>query len=152
MSESYTPPPASWRLKVFVEAPVSELKKRQVDCTTCPVFLLCEVGEGGTGWVCGTCKSTGFEITPIESGKHPDEILIIDCAKHKFNVRKDSEKMTSCALCSGGQMELEIALGPEIRAHYLSTVHSTVPVEERQRFLKEKYEFWKSEYAKEPAT
>jgi ribosomal protein S27AE len=151
MSE-YTPPPAAWRLKVFLDAPVDELKRRQVDCPTCPVSLMCEVGEGGTGWTCGRCKSTGFEITPIESGKHPDEILMIDCAAHKFATKKESERMTLCALCSGNVMELEVVMGETKRLHYLTTVHAMVPVEERQRFLKEKFEFWKDEYAKKKKT
>jgi hypothetical protein len=76
--------------------------------------------------------------------------LLIDCAKHKFASKKDSERMTRCPLCSGGQMELEVVLPPDKRSHYLATVHAGVSVEERQRVLKEKFEFWKNEYAKAP--
>lgn len=149
MSDSYIPPRAAWRLKVFKDAPVDQLKEQQVDCPTCPVFLLCQAGEGGTGWVCKICKATGMEISPIESGKHPDEILIIDCAKHNFETKKESERMTSCSLCSGGQMEFEVRF-PDIKAYLLTTVHSGVPVEDRQKKLKETFEFWSDEYAKEP--
>lgn len=90
-----------------------------------------------------------MEISPIESGKHPDEILIIDCAKHNFETKKESERMTSCSLCSGGQMEFEVRF-PDIKAYLLTTVHSGVPVEDRQKKLKETFEFWSDEYAKEP--
>ena len=145
----YIPPPVTWRLPVFIEAPVEALKKNQVTCPTCPVFLQCQAGEGGTGWVCKTCRSTGVYVgKEQENEKAPPDFLIVDCGKHTFNEKSASEQMTVCALCSGNQMELELRF-PDNRAHYLTTEYMTVPVETRQQFLKEKHEFWKEEYAKD---
>jgi hypothetical protein len=147
--EPYVPPPVAWRLPVFLEATPEELTARLVDCSTCPVYLLCEAGEGGTGWVCGTCKATGVAVEQIEESKLPDDLLIIDCATHKFNRIPAAENMTVCSLCGGGQVELEINF-PNSRAHLITTVHAHVPVTERQRFLREQMAYWKDMYAKKP--
>lgn len=147
MSEPYVPPPVAWRLPLFIEATHEELRARQVDCPRCPVYLLCEAGEGGTGWVCQFCGSTGVAVEKLEESKLPGDLLIIDCAAHKFHKLPVADNMTSCALCSGGQMELELQF-PASRMHMVSTVHAKVSVEERQKFLREKRDFWVAEYAK----
>lgn len=145
----FTPPASSWRLPVFIEAPLEEILAKRVDCSTCPVFFACEAGEGGSGWVCSECKATGVLVSKFEPGELPDHHMVVDCGKHKFHKNPKSEGMTRCTICSGNQMELELQY-PDKQLHYIPTVHALVPVEERQKVLKEKFEFWKAEYDKDP--
>lgn len=144
----YIPPPVAWRLPLFVEATHEELRARQVDCPRCPVYMQCEAGEGGTGWVCPTCGATGVSIEKVDENTFPPDLLIIDCGAHKFNRRPDAKNMTICSLCSGGQMELEMRF-PDARVHLISSVHAKIPVESRQKFLQEKRDFWAAEYTKD---
>lgn len=153
----YTPPKNSWRLTAFIDAPIEEIKAKRVECKTCPVFLLCEAGQGGTGWTCVKCRSTGVYVdTPEGSGKLPDDALILDCGKHKFEMRKEAEQIPSCSLCNGGMMELEvinIAVGeskvPYTKSHLVTTIYSVIPVEERQKSLKKYYQEHMKEYGGE---
>jgi hypothetical protein len=46
-------------------------------------------------------------------------------------------------------MDLEVQF-PDSRFHYLTTIYAKVPVEERQKKLREALVFWEAEYAKEP--
>lgn len=149
MADRYEPPHNAWRLRVFIEATPEELRARQVGCSTCPVFMLCENGEGGTGFVCAQCGATGIDIENTPESQMPKDLLVVDCNQHKFNRKPEDQNVTLCSLCSGGQMDLEIQF-PDSRFHYLSTVHAAVPVEERQRKLREAFKFWEDEYAKEP--
>lgn len=149
MSDEYTPPSASWRLRQFIEAPLQELHARQVTCSTCPVFLLCENGEGGTGYVCEVCNATGLKIEDTPEAEMAADLLVVDCGQHKFERKPTGENMALCSLCSGGQMDLEVQF-PDSRFHFLTTIYAKVAVEERQRKLKEALEFWEAEYAKAP--
>jgi hypothetical protein len=155
--EPYTPPKSSWRLTTFIEAPMDEIKAKIVDCKTCPVFLLCEAGQGGTGWTCMKCRSTGVYVdTPEGNGKLPDDALILDCTKHKFEMRKEAEQIPSCSLCNGGMMELEVInitegdkKVPYTKSHYIATVHAGMKVEERQKALKDYFAQHMKEYGGE---
>ena len=143
--EAYVPPKASWRLPLFIKAQPKALKKKLVDCPTCPVFLLCQEGQGGTGYVCPICKSTGVWIDEPGLSALPKDILLIDCAKHNFDA---SKKLTKCALCSGGIMQLEWQ-NRGARNHYVATVHARVPIEARQAALAEAWTTWERHYLEE---
>jgi hypothetical protein len=149
MAENYEPPHNAWRLRLFVIASPEELRARQVTCGTCPVFILCENGEGGTGYVCEVCGATGIDIEKTPEAEMPKDLLVVDCGQHKFNRKPAGENLTLCSLCSGGQMDLEVQF-PDSRFHYLTTVYAKVPVKERQKKLREALVFWEAEYAKEP--
>lgn len=143
--EEYVPPRESWRLPVFIEASLDDVAKTLVDCSSCPVNLLCSEGEGGTGYVCKTCGNTGVWIDEPSYGKEiPKDILILDCAKHKFNA-PEKNRMTKCAICSGGIMQLEV-LNHGARNHVVFTVHAKVSVAERQKTLREAWAKWKKHY------
>lgn len=143
---AYTPPAVAFRLPLFVDMALADVMERVVECRNCPVSLSCEAGEGGTGWTCPTCKATGVWVDVPEGNELPEDVIAVDCGKHKFHMRKESEQITKCTLCSGGAMELEVLTkGP--KQHYVATAYATVPIAERQKQLKEFYEHWKKFYA-----
>lgn len=140
--EEYVPPKVAWRLPVFIDAPLSKVKKTVVDCPQCPVFLFCQEGEGGTGYVCSQCGGTGVWVDqPDFSTEIPKDMLNIDCSKHKFE-RADRKVLTKCAICSGGIMQLEVT-GHGTRNWIIFTKHARVSVADRQKQLKEAAEKWK---------
>lgn len=97
-----------------------------VDCGTCPVSMVCAVGEGGNGYVFDCCRSVGFETT--ENGKRV--LYVIDCQNHQFAQTSLAKECKLCPLCSGGIMEVVLRdIGHSNR--YLPTVHAKVPVAER---------------------
>jgi len=146
--EPYAPPPPAWRLKVLIDAPISEVKKKVVDCPQCPVFFLCQEGEGGTGYHCSKCGSTAVWIDQPGYGTSiPKDILVLDCNKHKFE-RADKRKLTQCVLCSGGLAQLEVK-NRGAQNHIVLTVHSAVPAAERQKTLKEAWAKWTKYYRDE---
>ena len=119
-------PEVSWTYPEFIKATLEQIAKKTVDCKTCPVFLLCETETGGTGWVCPKCKTTGvFMDEPEDMASMPAYVLVIDCGKHKFEVKKESAQITECSLCSGGLMELEV-LNQGTKNFYVRTVHALV--------------------------
>ncbi len=146
----YTPPSAAFRLPLFVAMPLAEAAKNVVSCSTCPVSMLCEAAEGGSGWGCPTCKATGVWVDVPEGNDLPKQVIGVDCGKHKFHMRKEAEQITKCSLCSGGAMELEVLTkGP---AQYIVfTEYATVSLADRHKQLGDFYEYWKKFYADKAA-
>ncbi len=144
----YEPPLAAWRLPAFVEAPLAEVEAKVVECRTCPVFLMCEAGQGGTGWTCASCRATGVLVDVPGTGTVPEDVLLIDCGRHQFWTREAAVDLTRCDLCSGRVMDLELRARGS-KQHYIATVHARVPVAERQKNLREAYEYWNRRYAAE---
>ena len=142
----YAGPTAAWRLPLFIEASLDAVKAKVVECSTCPVFLLCETGTGGTGWVCPKCNATGVYVDQPENDKAPEDVLVVDCGNHKFDVRAESKRISECALCSGGIMELEI-LAKTTKNHYIATAYAKVAVETRHAHLKAAHDKWKKHHA-----
>ncbi len=145
---AYVPPAVAFRLTDYINASVEEVKKRTVECGTCPVYLLCEAGQGGTGWTCPTCKATGVYVSEPDPSKMPDDVLAVDCTKHKFETRPEAAQIQKCGLCSGGAMELEV-LSRGSKTHYILTAYTSIPPLERQKFLKESFEQWSKHYEEE---
>lgn len=143
MSETtkYKPPKTSWRLPVLIEAPIKKVKKTVVDCSTCPVSLLCENREGGSGYVCDTCGGTAVLVEEPQDNKAPDDVLLIDCEKHKFEKREGVDPITRCTLCSGAIMETEVQ-GVGVRHHLVLTAHSRVKIEDRIKQLSDAAAYW----------
>jgi hypothetical protein len=141
-------PSVAWTYHDFIHATPVAIAEKTVECKTCPVFMLCETGTGGTGWVCPKCKTTGVFIDePKDLASMPDYVLVVDCANHKFEVKKESTQITECSLCSGGLMELEV-LNKGTKNFYIRTVHAVVDAKERQEKLKKAWHYWKEYYAK----
>lgn len=146
--EPYVPPKAAWRLPVLLEASKKDLEASRVDCSTCPVFILCESGEYGTGWVCQTCNATGIRMTePEESGGPAPDLLGVDCGKHNFIVGPNSGLQKTCSLCTGDQIGLEMG-NPLNRFYLLATVHAKVPIGTRQKVLKARVKVWEKRLKK----
>lgn len=142
----YEPPTTSWRALDFIKASLEEAQKKVVGCHNCPVNILCMEGEGGTGFVCAQCRSTGVWIDmPEVSGASPRDVLILDCAKHKFDGPSD-KRLTRCVLCSGDLMRLEIN-GGKARNHLVFTEHAKKTLAERHAKLRERGEYWTEYYA-----
>jgi hypothetical protein len=150
-------PAVGWTYKAFIDATSEAIAEKTVECKTCPVFMMCESETGGTGWVCPKCRTTGVFIDePADLASMPDYVLVIDCHKHKFEVKKESSQITECSLCSGGLMELEV-LNQGTKNFYVRTVHASVTTKERQEKLKKAWAYWtkyyedkKAEETKEP--
>ena len=139
--EPYVPPKCAFALKDFIKASKKALKAHQVDCPACPVYLLCSESQGGTGYVCGKCGSTGVWIDKPDYGRAiPTDILVLDCDKHKFE-RDEKRKLSCCVLCSGGLAQLEVN-ERGAKNHLVFTVHSKVKIENRQTVLKEAWKKW----------
>jgi hypothetical protein len=120
-----------------------EIKAKTVDCASCPVFMLCESSTGGSGYVCKACKSTGVFLDEDKE----DEILVLDCAKHKFPTKQGGE-MEKCPLCCGTMMKFEYREMPP-KNWVIFTVHSLVANTERRKSMNEALEHWKKHYAEE---
>lgn len=157
MADNYIPPVSSWRLPVFVDAPLDEVYRKVVTCDTCPVRAQCDAGEGGTGWTCSVCRATGVYVDKPVGVKLPKNVLILDCHKHNFHTLNEAKQITRCSLCNGAQMELEamdhypLIKGGDrggFTAHYIATAYAHVPVERRQAELKAAYEKYKVLYKK----
>lgn len=136
---AYTPPDVAWTMDQFLAASRAEIDAKTVTCDTCPVFISCEAGSGGSGWTCVRCSSTGVLVDVPEVQRMPDNLLIIDCAKHKFERKQQTEQLLKCALCSGQQMQLE---GKRTKNHYVRTAYAMVTVEERKKVLTEARTNW----------
>ena len=78
----------------------------------------------------------------------PAYVLVIDCGKHKFEVKKESAQITECSLCSGGLMELEV-LNQGTKNFYVRTVHALVDAKTRRKKLKQAWDHWTKYYADE---
>lgn len=145
---AYEPPKAAWDLKAFIKAAEEEIAAKTVDCKNCPVFMLCEAGEGSTGYWCSKCGSIGVWCDDKDMGKRniPRDILLIDCNKHKFPRPADKHKLTRCALCSGGIMDL-VSQGEGANNHYVYTKHAGVSATERQKVLKREFEHHEAQNA-----
>ncbi len=143
-------PFASWRLRQFIAASPEELKRKVVDCTTCPVARQCKAGEGGTGWTCPTCRATGVWIDkPEREGKLPKDVFGVDCGAHNFHTRRETFPVPpGCPFCSGALAEIEAWTSVPIAQHMIMTRYAHVPVEERQKFLKEQFAFWTRYYTR----
>lgn len=149
MSESYQPPKETFRLPVFLEAKIAVVKKSVVDCPTCPLFLLCQEGVGGTGYWCGSCGLTGVWIDePDVTTVSPNDVIWVDCAKHKFE-RVEKKKLAKCAVCSGQICWLEME--GKTRNHYLFTVHASIDAAARQAALKDYWKMWEKKIAEDKA-
>lgn len=144
------PPSVSWAFTTFMRASLKQIEAKTVSCTNCPVFMLCETGQGGTGWVCPKCKMSGVYLDePTDGGTTmPERVLAVDCAKHKFHVDKDCNQITECGVCSGGLMEFEV-LNRGTKNYYIRTVHAIIPVAKRQETLKMAWDHWTKEYAED---
>jgi len=136
-------PSVSWLLTDYIRASDKEILEKTVNCTNCPVFILCETGQGGTGWTCSKCNATGVYLdTPKEGANElPEHVLVIDCGKHKFEKKKECAQITECSLCSGGLMELEV-LNKGTKNHYIRTVHAYIAHEQRKKVLLQGWNYW----------
>jgi len=142
----YVPPDSSMTLQELIKRPLKEITP--VDCSTCPVSMLCQEGQGGAGYVCDICGATGVYVDEPEPGAFPKNLLVMDCGKHRFETLEGKGKMPDCGLCTGDQMELLLRNEHAVN-HYVPTVHARVPLAERQKVLAEKLKYWKGEIAKE---
>lgn len=98
-----------------------------VDCGTCPVSMACAVEQGGNGYTYECCHATGFVAQTEDGGA---ELLMIDCARHKFESNSEVADLPSCPLCSGDAVTIEL-LGLGTQARWLPTVHASVPARTR---------------------
>ncbi len=149
----YVPPDVAWNVRKFTEASLDEIKAKVVTCQTCPVYPACETSLGGTGWTCPQCSCTGVWVEMPSAGDQesvPDDILVIDCQKHKFERKREAENMVQCALCSGGIGELEVGHAGA-KNHIIFTAYAKVPVEKRQVDCRESIAMWEQHYAEEKA-
>ncbi len=142
-------PSVAWTYQGFIEATLEQITEKTVECKTCPVFMMCETETGGTGWVCPECKTTGvFMDEPADMSSMPDFVLVVDCTKHKFAVKKESAQIKKCSLCTGGLMELEV-LNQGTKNFYVRTVHAKVDAKTRQETLKKAWDHWTKYYTDE---
>lgn len=150
MSEKFTPPPCAWDLKAFSEASDAEIEAKKVSCSTCPVNMLCETGEGGTGYVCQTCGMTGVWIDEPDPKRPSTDVYMIDCARHKFHTREKNGQMRTCSTCTGEVMEAYVE-NVNSKLHYIYTEHARVSAEERRNTLRDSLAYWKAEADKRKA-
>lgn len=137
----YEPPKTAWDFRKFIEAPLEEILTKRVGCSNCPVSMLCMAGEGGTGYVCQECGSTGVWVEEPSPGAAAEDVLLLDCAEHKFD-RSDKNKTTRrCSICSGEIMELFVR-HVKSNMHFVATEHARVPVETRQTILRDALAYW----------
>lgn len=146
--EPYEPPMSAWNVKALIDASPADVQAKVVDCPSCPVFLFCQDGSGGVGYWCSKCRATAVRFDEARyAADHdaPQDILILDCAKHKFEMEK-GKKLTLCVICSGGLASLEMT-ATGAKNHLVLTKHASVPAETRQKTLREAWAKWKKFYA-----
>lgn len=149
--EKYVPPKAAFRLMDFIQASVDEVAAKTVDCGTCPVNMLCENSEGGTGYVCEECNATAVFVQELQPGERlPSDVLLLDCGEHKFKKRENTDRITKCAICSGAIMEKEV-LNEGVKHHYIYTTHAKLTVGQRQKTLSFAAAHWKEHHAAKKA-
>lgn len=122
---------------------IDDVRAKVVGCSTCPVFMLCESSTGGSGYTCKTCKATGVFLDEDKE----DEVLVLDCFKHKFGTKTGGE-LEKCPLCSGTMMKFEYREMPP-KSWIIFTEHAVVPLETRIKTLNESLDHWKTHYAEE---
>lgn len=127
--DAWEPPPQAMSLRRFVTLSDAEAEAARVTCETCPVNMSCMAGQGGTGYVVACCDATSMCLQ-----EKPKRVLIIDCAKHRFERTTDTKSIKKCGLCSAGVLQID-ARNLEAQ-YYLPTVHAKVPVTERLAFFK----------------
>ena len=151
--KKYEPAPAMWNIRKFADASLEEVLAKRVNCGNCPLYLPCEGGEGGTGWACPKCGTTAVRVhepRPGHENEDPDDIIVVDCNKHKFERMDRSKNMLDCPLCSEGIAEIEVeCVGA--KNHVLFTEHSKVPIEQRHEQVKTAFVNWEIYYAEEQA-
>jgi hypothetical protein len=146
--EPYVPPASSCTADELLVMTPAQLKAKIVDCPTCPVFMLCSEGVGGTGYHCGACGSTGVWVyEPNYNTEIPKDVIVVDCKAHKFE-RAERRKLKLCVLCTGNLAQLEIPKRGA-RNHIILTVHAGVTAPKRQTVLKEAWVKWTKFYEDE---
>ena len=124
----------------------ADIEAKTVGCSTCPVFLLCESSSYGSGYTCGKCKTTGV----LFSTDNEDEVMVVDCAKHKFPTKADGGTMAECTLCNGQIMKQEYRSMPP-KNYIILTENSAVPLDVRLEKLKDSLKHWKEHFAETAA-
>lgn len=152
-TEAYTPPDCAVRITDLADMPLEELAKRVVGCKNCPVFMACETGQGGTGWTCPECRSTGVYVdAPPDAATLPRDCIGVDCGNHKFHTRQEAETIR-CMLCTGQAMELVIigADAKKVTHHLVLTEHSKVSLKVRQEAMQAGRVKWTKYHEEEAA-
>jgi len=142
--EVYTPPETAITLRQILDGPIDKVVP--VDCTNCPVNMLCQEASGGTGFVCESCGATSVYVEEPDDRGLVNNILIVDCHKHRFE--KDASKARQCGLCDGAVMSF-YAYNHGAKHHYLPTVHAAVSLKKRQETLRKAYKVYAKEVAEQ---
>jgi hypothetical protein len=141
----FEPPPSSWDFGDFLNAGAADIVSRTVDCSTCPVALLCHGGAASTGTYCQACGATAVYWEGNRLSDAADRhVLVIDCHEHRFSDRSNSQHQ--CALCDGEVIRDHVKRQKgKVRTiavmHYLHTTHASYSAASRQ-------EAWKEEHKK----
>lgn len=121
----------------YMEKNADEIRALQVDCTTCPVSMLCQSETGASGYTCKECRATSVYM---DDGTK-EHAYVIDCAKHTFPVNTNQEIL--CQLCDGRTMKHEYTWVFPWQ-WILPTVHSKMSVEARQKEMLAGKDSWKT--------
>ena len=157
MSEPITKPeivvdPRSFRTFEFLKDSAEEIASRTVTCEICPVSMQCQAGQGGMGYICTVCRSTGVNID-TDDPKTTEHCYVMDCAKHNFHdiekdVAEDKKQFKTCPMCDGRLMQHEVrepAILPYV--HLVFTAYAKVTPEERKKVLVEAEPVYRKEMA-----
>lgn len=135
--------PQAMRVFDFMKAPNDVIDAKTVDCDVCPVSMLCQAGEGGSGRVCEDCRSTGV---PIDADTYQDakHLYLIDCANHNFPTEKP---LKPCNMCDGRILQHEVREPPPTpTVHYVRTKYAKVSIDDRKEKFRAEEIVWRAHY------
>ena len=138
------------RPKDYAKLSNAEIEAKVVDCPTCPVNMLCEAGEGGSGFACGQCDGTAMGVEDVNLAKTAN-MYYIDCAKQHFS-RDGGVIAQGCDMCTGKIMKTEVnGIPPTL--YIIRTVYAKVSIDERRRIFevrRKEYEEFERAKAQNP--
>lgn len=142
--------PHTMKLLDFMNATPEQIKAETVTCENCPVSMMCLSEKSGNKsddeglHVCAKCNTTGLIMNEVtdKTDAASRHLLIIDCGKHQF---KTKSQLNPCELCDGRVMKYHLLYQTHAQRHYLRTEFSKVPVDERQKIMKEKLVYWQKQ-------
>lgn len=83
--EKLQPDPIALRFKDLLTFSRPQLMERRVNCSTCPVNMLCESGDGSAGYKCEKCGAVAVMIDDPNPARC-QSVYIVLCAINKFKV------------------------------------------------------------------